>query len=104
VDMSPYIASYKRKRDMVVAGLAEAGYKVAKPGGAFYVFPEVPALPSNGGATETGSQFVARAIAKELLVIPGNIFSVRDTNFRISYAASDATIERGLKVRATLNR
>ena len=39
-----------------------------------------------------------RAIDNELLIIPGNIFSRRDTHFRISYAASDATIERGLDV------
>jgi aspartate aminotransferase/aminotransferase len=92
VDMSQHIAAYRRKRDTVVASLSEAGYSVAKPGGAFYVFPQVP----DGGGT--GSDFVARAIAKELLIIPGNIFSSRDTHFRISYAASDETIERGLDV------
>ena len=32
------------------------------------------------------------------LIIPGNVFSGRDTHFRISYAASEATIERGLAV------
>jgi aspartate/methionine/tyrosine aminotransferase len=37
-----------------------------------------------------------------LLVIPGGIFSGRDTHVRISYAASDATIERGLAVLASL--
>ncbi len=98
VDMSAYIGAYRKKRDRVVAGLTEAGYSVAAPGGAFYVFPEVPA---DGGS---GSQFVARAIEKELLVIPGGIFSRRDTHFRISYAASDATIERGLAVLAALRQ
>jgi aspartate aminotransferase/aminotransferase len=92
VDMSQHIAAYRRKRDTVVAGLSEAGYAVTKPGGAFYVFPQVP----DGGGS--GSEFVARAIANELLIIPGNIFSSRDTHFRISYAASDETIERGLEV------
>jgi aspartate/methionine/tyrosine aminotransferase len=60
------------------------------------VFPQVP---QRGG---TGSEFVARAIDDELLIIPGGIFSRRDTHFRISYAASDETIERGLKVLARL--
>ena len=91
VDMSEHVAAYRRRRDLVVDGLADAGYEVAKPGGAFYVFPKVP-----GGGT--GNEFVARAIANELLIIPGNIFSGRDTHFRISYAASEATIERGLQV------
>ena len=34
----------------------------------------------------------------QLLLVPGGIFSARDTHFRISYAASDATIDRGLAV------
>ena len=43
-------------------------------------------------------EFVARAIEKyQLLVIPGNVFSRRDTHFRISYAAADAVIERGIE-------
>jgi aspartate aminotransferase/aminotransferase len=41
---------------------------------------------------------VAAAIEKELLVIPGGIFSGRDTHFRISYAAPDDVIDRGLAV------
>jgi aspartate aminotransferase/aminotransferase len=105
VDMSEYIAAYRRKRDRVVAGLAEAGYKVVQPGGAFYVFPEVPestAGRASSGTQVTGTEFVAQAIEKELLIIPGGIFSGRDTHFRISYAASDATIERGLAVLASL--
>ena len=97
VDMSDHIASYRKRRDMVVVGLEKTGYSVTKPGGAFYVFPQVP------DGAGTGSQFVARAIANELLIIPGNIFSRRDTHFRISYAASEATIERGLEVLRRLN-
>jgi aspartate aminotransferase/aminotransferase len=97
VDMSEQVASYRHRRDLVVSGLEQAGYRVTRPGGAFYVFPQVPA---GRGA---GSQFVAQAIANELLVIPGSIFSSRDTHFRISYAASEATIERGLTVLTKLN-
>ncbi|HEY4233848.1 MAG TPA: aminotransferase class I/II-fold pyridoxal phosphate-dependent enzyme [Lacipirellulaceae bacterium] len=98
VDMTKHVADYKHRRDIVVAGLEGAGYDVANPGGAFYVFPKVP----DGGGS--GSEFVARAIANELLIIPGNVFSARDTHFRISYAASEATIERGLKVLKSLIR
>lgn len=103
VDMTTHIDAYQRKRDRVVSGLREAGYIVVKPGGAFYVFPEVPQGRSNASGTqESASEFVARAIKNELLIIPGNIFSARDTHFRISYAAGDATIERGLNVLAKL--
>jgi aspartate aminotransferase/aminotransferase len=89
VDTSRHIEAYRRKRDRIVAGLAE-DYELVTPGGAFYVFPKAP--------WGTGEQFVHKAIENKLLVIPGNIFSGRDTHFRISYAASDAVIERGIEV------
>ncbi len=95
VDMSPHIDAYRRKRDMIVAGLAE-DYEVVTPGGAFYVYPKVP--------WGTADQFVHKAIENKLLVIPGHIFSERDSHFRISYAASDATIHRGLEVLRKLAR
>jgi aspartate aminotransferase len=89
VPMDKYVADYKRKRDMIYSGLADK-YEVTKPGGAFYIFPKAP------GAS--GSQFVTKAIENNVLIIPGNIFSEHDTHFRIAYAATDATIERGIEV------
>lgn len=89
VDMRPYVDSYRKKRDRIVAGLSDL-YEITRPGGAFYVFPKA--------SWGTGSEFVAKAIENNLLIIPGNIFSKRDTHFRISYAASDETIERGIEV------
>jgi aspartate aminotransferase/aminotransferase len=86
--MDDFVAAYRRKRDLIYQGLADK-FAVTKPGGAFYIFPQAP-----GGS---GSQFVARAIENNVLVIPGNIFSQRDTHFRISYAASDVMIERGIE-------
>lgn len=95
VDMSEHIADYRRKRDMITAGLAD-DFELTRPGGAFYVFPKAP--------WGSGEQFVHRAIENKLLVIPGNIFSEHDTHFRISYAASDEVIERGLEVLRKLAR
>ena len=89
VEMTAHVEAYRRKRDLLMAGLAEH-YQVVRPGGAFYVFPKVP--------TGTGADFVNRAIENSLLVIPGGIFSRQDTHFRISYAASDETIRRGIEV------
>lgn len=89
VDMTPQIEAYRRKRDMLVSGLADK-YEVVQPGGAFYVFPKAP--------WGTATEFVTRAIEQhQLLIIPGNVFSRRDTHFRISYAAADAVIERGIE-------
>lgn len=89
VDVTSHMEAYKRKRDMLVEGLADR-YEIVKPGGAFYIFPKTP--------WGTGKEFVAKAIEHNLLIIPGHIFSQHDTHFRISYAASDETIARGIEV------
>ena len=89
VDMSRYTRDYQAKRDRLLHGIQDC-YEVTQPGGAFYVFPKAP-----GGS---GTDFVTKAIENNLLVIPGNIFSQRDTHFRISYAATDTMIDRGIEV------
>ena len=87
--MAPQIEAYRRKRDMLVAGLA-GDYELVSPGGAFYAFPKLP--------WGTGMEFVTRAIENyQLLIIPGSVFSGRDTHFRISYAADDRVIARGIE-------
>jgi len=91
-DVSAIVADYRQKRDRLCDGLRE-NYEIARPGGAFYLFPKVP--------WGSGNEFVAEAIRNNLLIIPGNTFSCRDTHFRISYAASDQTIDRGIEI---LNR
>jgi aspartate aminotransferase len=89
IRMDEEFAAYRRKRDLIHRGLADR-YEIMKPGGAFYIFPKAP--------RGSGSEFVAKAIENNVLIIPGNIFSRRDTHFRISYAASDETIARGIDV------
>ncbi|MND01257.1 aspartate aminotransferase [compost metagenome] len=65
-------------------------FELAEAGGAFYLFVKAP--------WGTGSEFVAEAIRNDLLIIPGNVFSDRDSHFRISYAAEQRTLERGVEV------
>lgn len=89
VDMTPHIDAYRGKRDRLVAGLRDL-YELETPGGAFYAYPKAP--------WGTATEFVSAAIERELLIIPGGIFSARDTHFRISYAAPDAVIDRGIEV------
>jgi len=88
-DIGEHVDEYRAKRDRIVTALS-AKYEIETPGGAFYVFPKVP----SGTATD----FTARAIENNLLLIPGNIFSKHDSHFRISYAASDETLDRGIQV------
>ncbi len=96
VDMSDQVAAYRRKRDLLSAGLRDY-YELVEPAGAFYAFPRLP--------WGTGMEFVARGIERfQLLMIPGSVFSRRDTHFRISYAAPDAVIERGIEALRKLAR
>ena len=94
-DLTAQVDAYRRKRDMVVEALAD-DFELATPEGAFYAFPRAP--------WGTATEFVAEAIRRNLLIIPGNVFSRRDTHFRISYAVDDATLERGLDVLRDLAR
>jgi len=91
-DPSAAIADFRARRDLIYEGLRER-FRVTKPGGAFYIFPEAP-----GGS---GTEFAQRAIEAGVLVIPGGVFSQRDTHFRIAYAAGRETLQRGIEA---LNR
>jgi len=89
VDMSLQIESYKKRRDMLYDALKD-DYEINKPEGAFYMFPKAP--------WGTATEFVEKAITEHsMLIIPGNVFSEKDTHFRISYAATEATIQRGIE-------
>ncbi len=89
VDVGQYLEQYRRKRDLIYEGLSDV-FELVKPGGAFYAFPKAP--------WGSGTDFVTEAIRNQLLIIPGGIFSQRDTHFRLSYAADDTVIERGIEV------
>ena len=93
--MSQQVDAYRTKRDLVCAEL-DGAFDFVRPSGGFYVFPKVPPrFPS-------GTAFVEKAIAHNVLTIPGNVFSQRDTHFRISYAAPDDKIRRGCEILRSL--
>ncbi len=92
-DVSELVKGYTKKRDLLCDGLQDK-FEVVRPGGAFYTFVKAP-----GGS---GSQFVAKAIENNVLVIPGNVFSERDTHFRISFVATDEKIQQGVKILRSL--
>jgi aspartate aminotransferase len=95
VDVSDRVAEYRRNRDFMVSELSGT-YEFAPAGGAFYLFAKAP--------WGTASEFVLEAIRNNLLVVPGNVFSNRDTHFRISYSAERHTLERGVEVLKKLAR
>ncbi len=97
-DVSETVARFQKRRDMVIEEL-QSVTEVATPGGAFFVFPKIP-----DRLGLTGAQFIERAIERNVLVINGGVFSARDTHFRISYAADEARLERGVAALVDLLR
>lgn len=88
-DMSAHAAEYRRKRDFMKKELGDL-FEIRGGEGAFYLF-----LKSPWG---TATEFVTEAIRKELLIIPGSVFSESDTHFRLSFAAPQKTLERGVEI------
>lgn len=97
-DISGHVAEYESRRDLVVGTLGEVT-DIAAPGGAFYAFVRIPAHLGL-----TGAEFVERAVARNVLVIPGSVFSSRDTHFRLSFAAPRAKLEAGIRILADMMR
>ncbi len=83
------IEGYRRKRDLIYEGLKDK-YNVVKPKGAYFIFPEV-----RGG---DGDGFVERALENNLFIIPGSVFSRKKTNVRISFAANEDSLAKGIEI------
>jgi aspartate aminotransferase len=77
------VSIYRRRRDMLCAGLSEAGYEFNIPEGAFYLFPKSP-IPDD-------MEFINRLKDELILAVPGTGFGAPGY-FRLSYAVPDATI------------
>jgi len=88
-ETSDFVDAYRKKRDLLYEGLKDK-FELVKPSGAFYAFVKAP--------SGSGTEFVEKAIANNVLVIPGNVFSEKDTHFRISYATSDEKIQEGIEI------
>jgi aspartate/methionine/tyrosine aminotransferase len=94
-DISPQIDMYRKRRDLVCERL-EGVVEFVRPAGGFYVFAKAPKKFENATA------FVEKGVEKNLLTIPGSVFSAQDTHFRISYAVPDETLLRGCDIIAEL--
>ena len=96
VTMSSEVARFDKRRRLVVERLSGVA-ELVEPHGAFYAFVHVP--PSLG---MSATAFSERAVEQGVLVVPGGVFSDRDTHFRISYAVPEDKLERGLDVLVSL--
>lgn len=94
-EMSEFVSEYQKKRDWLVDELS-SDFEIAKPGGAFYVFPKLP--------WGSGREFFEAALAENLILIPGKTFSEQDSHFRISYAVPDNKLQQGAELLKKLAR
>jgi len=88
-DISDLIAGYKTKRDIMYEGLKDK-FEMIKPAGAFYTFIKSP--------KGTGTEFVEKAIKNNVLIIPGCVFSEKDTHFRLCYTTTNDKIKKGIEI------
>jgi aspartate aminotransferase len=95
------IAAFESRRNLVLAGLRNIpGLKVNNPGGAFYVFPDCSAYfgKTVNGKTISNSDELCMYLLEDALVacVGGEAFG--DPNcFRISYAASEETLQKAVE-------
>jgi len=82
------VDEYKRKRDNLCRGLAEAGYSFIKPEGAFYLFPKSP-IPDD-------VKFVDILLQENILAVPGTGFGTPG-HFRLAYCVADRVIDGSIE-------
>ncbi|MBN2582500.1 MAG: aminotransferase class I/II-fold pyridoxal phosphate-dependent enzyme [Planctomycetes bacterium] len=95
LSMDEEVAGFAERRDLIYNALKD-DFEVQCPRGAFYMFPKAP-----GGRAQ---EFVTEAIKNNVLIIPGNVFSEKDTHFRICYTVGRETLLRGAEILCGLAR
>lgn len=91
-DVEKMKKSYRRRRNIFVESLNEAGLDCHNPGGAFYAFPSIK---KTGMSSE---EFAEKLLKKEkVAVVPGNAFGESGEGFiRCSYASSLEQLQEAL--------
>ena len=94
------IAAFESRRNLVIKGLRNIpGLKVNNPGGAFYVFPDCSAYfgKTFNGKTISNSDELCMYLLEDALVACVGGAAFGDPNcFRISYAASEETLQKAV--------
>ena len=90
VDLTGNIEAYRRKRDLMI-GILGSTFEIGSPDGAFYLWVKAP-------AGHTGDTFVQLAIQNNCLIIPGSVFSERNSHFRVCYTVPDERLRQGAEL------
>jgi len=86
-DESVDITAYAQKRDLLYSRLSNMGFKMVKPEGGFYLFPQSP--------LSDDVAFVKMAQEEKILLVPGRGFGAPGY-FRIAYCIDLDIIERSM--------
>jgi hypothetical protein len=80
---------YRKRRDLLVAGLNEVGLECAPPAGAFYAFPNAEKIHKN---SRTAAEILLEKA--HIATIPGSVFGAQgEGHLRFGYAISIPEIE-----------
>ncbi|KUK81346.1 MAG: Aspartate/tyrosine/aromatic aminotransferase [Pelotomaculum thermopropionicum] len=82
------IAGYQEKRDLLYDNLTALGFRMVKPQGGFYLFPESPCADE--------LEFVKLALKYNILLVPGSGFG-KPGYFRLSYCIDKQVILNSLE-------
>lgn len=81
---------YRRRRDLLVAGLNEVGLDCEPPAGAFYAFPNAEKINKN---SRTAAQILLDKA--HIATIPGSVFGAQgEGHLRFGYAIPPREIEQ----------
>ena len=92
-DNSTIIKEHKKRHDLAIR-LLSPKFEIRGGDGAFYLFLRAP--------DGDGNKFVESAAKKNLLLLPGSLFSHKNTHFRLSYATSIENIKKGVEILISL--
>lgn len=97
------VAEFKERRDLIFEGLNDIkGFKCTRPGGAFYIFPNVTGACKNMGFEDAKKLQEYLLYDADVAVLPRTSFGVKNYNeneeyIRLSFATSRDNIVEGLR-------
>jgi aspartate/methionine/tyrosine aminotransferase len=83
---------YRRRRDLMVGGLRQAGFETVTPAGAFYVFPQIP--KPHRDSNNFAELLLQRA---KVSVVPGRAFGTEgERRVRMTFSTTPEVIEAAM--------
>lgn len=89
-----WLDEYRRRRDLLMRGLADAGFRMTAPPGAFYLFPDV----RDRLGTDSWQAMETLLDRTSIASVPGAVFGPHgEGHVRVSFSTSIETIEEAVE-------